>query len=99
MVATIGIFLPAFVLVGVLNPFIPRLRSSQWLSSFLDAVNASAVALMAAVTVVLAGQILISVDAMVIAGLAALAALRFGLGPVWIILGSAMLGLGLAWLH
>ena len=99
MVATIGIFLPAFVLVGLLNPFIPRLRSSQWLSSFLDAVNASALALMAAVTVVLAGQILISVDAMVIAGLAALAALRFGLGPVWIILGSAMLGLGLAWLH
>ena len=44
-VATLGIFLPAFVLVGLLNPLIPRMRSSRWVSAFLDAINASAVAL------------------------------------------------------
>lgn len=96
VVATIGIFLPAFVLVGLLNPFIPRLRSSQWLSSFLDAVNASAVALMAAVMVVLGGQILITMDAVIIAGLAAVSVLYFRVSPLWVLLGSAILGPALA---
>lgn len=44
IVATIGIFLPSFVFVAVLNPLIPRLRASSWTRAFLDAVNVSAVA-------------------------------------------------------
>lgn len=31
---TIGIFLPAFVLVALVNPWVPRLRSSPWASGF-----------------------------------------------------------------
>ena len=57
-VATLGIFLPSFVFVGLLNPLVPKLRSSAWLSAFLDAVNAAAVALMAAVTLELAWAVL-----------------------------------------
>jgi chromate transporter len=39
ILATVGIFLPAFVLVLISSPFIPKLRSSSWASGFLDGVN------------------------------------------------------------
>lgn len=59
VVATVAIFLPSFFFVAALNPLIPRLRSSKWTAAFLDAVNVSAVALMAVVTIELAKAILI----------------------------------------
>ena len=91
-VATLGIFLPSFLFVWVLNPLIPRLRESAWLSAFLDAVNAAAVALMAAVTVELAADTLVSWPAALIAALAAVAALRFKVSAVWLVVGGAALG-------
>ena len=51
VVATVGIFLPSFLLVALVNPIIPKLRQSALLSTFLNAVNASAVGLMLAVIV------------------------------------------------
>lgn len=54
VVATLGIFLPAFVLTGFLHPLVPRLRSHPLTASLLDSVNAASVALMAVVTVILA---------------------------------------------
>ena len=54
VVATVGIFLPAFVFVAISNPFIPRLRRSPWAAAILDGVNAVSLGLMAAVTVQLA---------------------------------------------
>lgn len=47
--ATIGIFLPSFAFVAVLNPIVPRLRKSAWTAAFLDAVGAAAVALLGVV--------------------------------------------------
>lgn len=52
--STLGIFLPAFILVLLLNPVIPRLRSSPWVSGMLDGVNAASLGLMGAVTIKLA---------------------------------------------
>ena len=91
-VATAGIFLPSFAFVGALNPLVPKLRHSAWLSAFLDAVNASAVALMLAVTIQLGADVLVAWPAWVIAGLAALAVLRFKLSAVWVVVGGAVLG-------
>ena len=51
LVATVGIFLPSFVFVSLLNPVVPRLRKSVWTAAFLDAVGAAAVALIAVVVV------------------------------------------------
>lgn len=92
IVATVGIFLPAFLFVGMLNPIIPRLRTSVWLSSFLDAINASALALMAAVTIDIGRQVLISPESIIITLLAVVAVFRFRLGSVWIVAGGAVLG-------
>ncbi len=50
LLATVGIFLPAFVFVAITSPFIPRLRNSPALSGILDGVNVVSLALMAGVT-------------------------------------------------
>jgi chromate transporter len=47
MLATLGIFLPAFVFVAISNPWIPRLRRSKPLGRLLDGINVAALALMA----------------------------------------------------
>lgn len=96
LVATVGIFLPAFLFVGILNPLIPRLRSSAWMSAFLDAVNAAAVALILAVSVDIGRQALLSLDSILVCTAAALAVFVFRVGSVWIILGGALLGALLA---
>ena len=49
--ATLGIFLPSFLFVLLLNPLIPKMRSWPPLSTFLDAVNVAAVAVMTAVLI------------------------------------------------
>ena len=95
IVATIGIFFPSFIFVLILNPLIPKLRDSQWTSAFLDAVNVSAVGLMLVVTLSLAYSLFfqpLDYRAMVIFIIGAIALFRFKLGPLWLVLGGAVLG-------
>jgi len=94
-VATLGIFLPSFLFVLLLNPVIPKLRNSVWLSAFLDAVAVAAVALMLAVTVEIGVETLTSWPAWLIAVLAAVAVLRFKWNAAWLVLGGGVLGLAL----
>jgi chromate transporter len=94
VVATVGIFLPSFVFVGLLNPWVPRLRRSAWTAAFLDAVNLSAVALMAVVTAQLGLATLTGWIPAVIFLAAAVAVLRYRVSPVYLVLGGALL----AWL-
>lgn len=47
--ATIGIFLPSFLFVALLNPLVPKMRNSKMFSAFLDAVNVAAVAVIVSV--------------------------------------------------
>lgn len=92
VVATLGIFLPSFFFVLILNPLIPRMRDSVWLSAFLDAVNVAAVALMIAVTITLAVGTLVSWPAWAIAAAAGVAALVFRVNAAWLVLGGAIVG-------
>lgn len=92
VVATVGIFLPSFLFVLLLNPLIPKMRQSVWLSAFLDAVNVAAIGLMLAVLINLGRQTFTSWQGIVIALLALLASLRFKLNSAWIVLGGAVLG-------
>jgi chromate transporter len=92
VVATLGIFLPSFLFVLLLNPLIPRMRQSVWLSAFLDAVNVAAVGLMVAVLFNLGRQTFISWQSVVIALLALVASVRFKVNSAWIVLGGAVLG-------
>jgi chromate transporter len=92
-VATLGIFLPSFLLIAALSPLLPRMRKSPWTGAFLDAVNMSAVGLMAAVTIGLAVHALTRWPAWVIFALATICTLRFKVNTAWIVLGGALLGL------
>jgi chromate transporter len=56
LVATLGIFLPAFIFVALSAPLIPRLRASPLAGAFLDGVNVASLALMAVVTWQLGGR-------------------------------------------
>ena len=92
VVATLGIFLPAFVFTGLLHPLVPRLRQHVLTASVLDAVNAASVALMAVVTVRLAVGTLDTPAAWLIAGLAAALVLTKRVGVVTLVVGAAVLG-------
>ena len=90
---TIGIFLPAFVLVGVINPWVPKLRQSAWVSSFLDGVNAASLGLMAAVTYTLGRAALVDWLTLVLALLSAIAVFRFKVNSAWLVLAGGVVGL------
>lgn len=49
IVSTIGIFLPSFVFVAILNPFVKKMRNSKLFAAFLDAVNVASIAIIIAV--------------------------------------------------
>ncbi len=92
LVATLGIFCPSFLFVLVTNPLIPRLRQSAVTGAFLDAVNASAIGLMAAVTVELARHTLIDWGAWLIALVSAAVLFRYKINSAWLVLGGAAIG-------
>ena len=96
VIATIAIFFPSFVFVLVLNPVISRLRASKMMSAFLDAVNISAIGLMAAVSIQFAGTSLTDWRAIAIAAAAFVAGMRFRLNSAWLVLGGAFMGWGLS---
>jgi len=96
LAATVGIFLPSFVLVAASGPFVPRLRRSAVAGAFLDGVNVASLALMAAVSVQLARAAVVDAPTALIA-LASLALLLgFRVSSTWLILGGAVVGLLLA---
>ncbi len=93
LLATIGIFLPAFVFVFVATPFIPRMRRSVGLGALLDGVNVAALGLMAAVAVQLAQAALTDALTVVLAAGAAVLLVRYKINSTWLILGGALIGL------
>ena len=92
-VATVAIFLPSFVFVGLVTRLADRLRASPWTSALLDGVNAVAVALMAGVSYELAGAALVDVLTVAIALVTLFLLWRTRLNSAWFIAGGALVGL------
>ena len=90
---TLGIFLPAFLLVWLVNPFVPKLRQSGWASGFLDGVNAASLGLMAGVTYTLGQTALIDGLTVVLAISSAIAVFRFRVNSAWLVLAGGAIGL------
>jgi len=88
--ATVGIFLPAFVLVAFTHRLVPRIRTSPIASGFLDGVNAAAVALMAVVAWELSRSAIVDAPTALLALLAAGLLIRFKVNSALLIaLGAA----------
>lgn len=106
VVATVAIFLPAFVLVILTAPLIPKMRGSRFFSAFLNGVNASVIAGIVWTVVTLiptalaaprgsrAALAVAGVDLVAVGiGLATLIALvRFKVNATWLVIAGAVIG-------
>jgi chromate transporter len=91
--ATLGIFLPSFFFVLLLNPLLPMLRSSAVVSRFLDAVNVVSVGLMAAVVLELGYGL--TTDwrlAVIAAGAFLLSYRKQQINAVWLVMWGSLCG-------
>lgn len=93
VLATVGIFLPSFLFVALLARMVSWMRSSPTFAAMLDGVNATAVGLMAGVSLRLAGDALI--DPLAVAILAGAGALmwRTSVNSAWLIASGAAIGI------
>ena len=92
VVATAGIFLPAFVFVALTARFVERVRHSPTLGAALDGINAASLALMIAVCWQLGRSAIVDVPTVVIAVVSA-ALLLFRVNPTWLVVGAAVVGI------
>ncbi len=93
LAATIGIFLPSFIFVLILNPLIPKMRKSPIIGAILDAVNVAAVALILAVCIEMGIETLTDWRAILIALTSLLTVFYFKkLNSAFIVMGGAFLG-------
>ena len=93
LAATLGIFLPSFLFVLLLNPFVPKMRQSSFLSYFLDCVNVAAVAIMVNVLFNMSVATLIDWKAILITLMSLI--ITFALKKVnvmWTVIGGSILG-------
>ncbi len=93
VLATLGIFIPSFLFVALLNPLIPKIRSSAIASAFLDAVNIAALGVMIGVTIKLGMDVLVDWRAILILAISLIAVFGFKkVNSMMTVLGGAVLG-------
>lgn len=93
IVATVGIFLPAFIISSLIKPIIPKMRSSRWLSTALDGVNIASLVLMAVVSIKLGASSLTNITTILIFVGSMIGIMRFKLNTVWIIAAGGLITL------
>jgi chromate transporter len=92
VVATVGIFLPAFVFVALSGPLVPRLRRSRVAGAVLDGVNVASLALMAVVAWDLGRAALVDLPTVAVAIGAGVALVRYRVNSTWLVVGGALVG-------
>jgi chromate transporter len=97
LLATVGIFLPSFIFVGLLRHILPLARRSPWVGMLLDGVNVASLGLMAGVTWELARAAVVDMWTAALAVIALVVVFRFKINSAWLVLGGGVVGL-LLWL-
>jgi chromate transporter len=92
VVATVGIFLPGFVLVAVSGPMIPQLRRSAVAAAALNGVVAGSLALMAVVAMQLGKASIVDWKTLIVFGVSLIALLRFRVNSAWVVAAAAVVG-------
>jgi len=93
MAATVGIFLPSFLLVGLVFPWFEKLRKNPILSILLDGLNAASIALMASVTIKLGMSTLLGWESILIFIISAAILIKTKINSTWLILAGALIGI------
>jgi len=92
VVATLGIFLPSFVLVAISGRWVAKARRSRTFSAFLDGVNVASLALMGIVTVQLGRSTIVDRPTVLLLGAATFILFRWRPNPTWVVVGGAACG-------
>ncbi|WP_026710263.1 chromate efflux transporter [Flavobacterium filum] len=93
IVATIGIFLPSFAFVALLNPLVKKMRNSKLFSSFLDAVNVASVAIIISVCIAMGTETITDWKTILIAVLSIVLLFNYKkLNSAFVVLGGSLLG-------
>ena len=91
-VATVGIFLPAFVFVAASAPIVAWLRRSKPAGAFLDGVNVASLALMAMVTFRLGAAAIVDFPTAAIAVVSVIGLTRLRMNSLWLLCAFGALG-------
>ncbi len=93
LAASIGIFLPSFIFVSILNPLMPKIRKSKYISAFLDAVNVAAVAVIIVVCLEMGKETITNWQSTLIATISLIVVFYFKkLNSALIVIGASLLG-------
>ncbi len=93
LVATAAIFLPSFLMAGLVGALAGRIRKSRLAAAFLDGVNAAAVALMASVAIALGRATLVDGWTWALCLGSTVLLVRFKVNATWLILAGAAIGI------
>jgi len=93
IISTIGIFLPSFIFVALLNPLVKKMRSSKIFAAFLNAVNVASIALIVVVCYQLGKDSFTNWRAILIAIISIAVLFRFRqINNAYIVLGGSIAG-------
>lgn len=97
LVSTVGIFLPSFVFVALLNPLVKKMRDSEIFGAFLDAVNVASVALILVICFTMGKDTVTDWRTTIVMVLSLFITFGFRkINSVWVIFGGSLLGYLLA---
>src|SRR5213594_2294197 len=99
LVATAGIFLPAFVLIPAVNLVLEQVKTSSWVRGALDGINIAALGLMAGVSVQLGQAALIDPLTAALALASVVSLIRTRVNSAWLVATGATIGLARLWLR
>jgi chromate transporter len=92
VVATVGIFLPGFLLVTVSGPLLPKIRRSAVAGAVLDGVVVGSLGLMVVVAWELGKASVTGWLSCAILLVGLVAVFRFRINSAWLILGAGLVG-------
>lgn len=92
VLATIGIFLPSFLLVGLLVHITEKMRRSKLVASILDGINVASLALMGVTSFTLAQSSLLNPVHWGVFGLSLLLLIWKRVNSIWLMLAGALIG-------
>jgi chromate transporter len=99
LVATLAIFLPSFVLVGLTSRGLQKLRDSEVAKGFLSGVGAASIGLMVAVMVKLGRDALVDPVTAILFVASAAILLKTKINSFWLVLAGGLVGLAKTYFH
>jgi chromate transporter len=93
LIATIGFFLPSFILVALLSKIVVLIRKNWWAAAFIDGVNVTALGLMAGATISIARTAVVDIFSIFLTLASFLLIFKYKVSSHWIILGGGVLGI------